>query len=60
MDLDLFHTAFDRGLYRSLGLSGGVFFGEEDFAGDRLVAGFGRRPAAEFAAVAPFGEHGRG
>ena len=59
VDLDLFHTAFDRGLYRSLGLSGGVFFGEEDFAGDRLVAGFGRRPAAEFAAAAPFGERGR-
>lgn len=59
VDLDRFHTAFDRSLYRSLGLTGAVFFGDEDFAADRLVTGFGRRPAGEFAADAPLSAAGR-
>ena len=59
VDLGRFHTAFDRDLYRSFGLSRAVFFGDEDFTEDRLVAGFGRRAAAEFAAEAPLGAAGR-
>ena len=59
IDLDLFHTAFDRDLYRSRGLQSGVFFGSEDFGDDRLVTGMGRRPAAEFAAETPLSEAGR-
>lgn len=59
VDLDLFHAAFDRNLYRSYGLGRAVFFGREDFGEDRLVAGYGSRPAAEFAADAPFSEAGR-
>ncbi len=59
VDLDLFHTAFDRGLYRSFGLSDAVFFGAEDFSEDRLVAGFGMLSAEEFAAAAPLSAAGR-
>ena len=59
VDLDLFHTAFDRDLYRSHGLQNAVFFGSEDFGEDRLVTGMGRRPAAEFAAAAPLSTAGR-
>ena len=59
VDLDLFHTAFDRDLYRSHGLQRAVFFGSEDFAEDRLVTGMGRRPAADFADAAPLTAAGR-
>ena len=59
VDLDLFFTAFDRDLYRSHQLQNAVFFGSEDFAEDRLVAGMGRRPAAEFAGSSPLSEAGR-
>ena len=59
VDLDLFYQAFDRDFYRSHGLNRGVFFGTEDFAADRLVAGYGSRPAAEFSAAAPFSPAGR-
>lgn len=59
VDLDLFHTAFDRDLYRSHGLQNGVFFGAEDFGEDRMVTGMGRRPAAEFAAATPLSATGR-
>ncbi len=59
VDLELFHTAFDRDFYRSRGLGRGVFFGREDFAEDRLVVGFGSRSAEEFAGDAPFSPQGR-
>lgn len=39
IDLKRFETAFDRNLYRSLGLTGGVFFDRESFGTDRLVRG---------------------
>ena len=39
VDLRRFDTAFDRNLYRSLGLRPGVYFDRETFGADRLVAG---------------------
>jgi spermidine dehydrogenase len=39
VDLRRFDTAFDRKLYRSLGLAQGVYFDRETFGVDRLVAG---------------------
>lgn len=39
VDVHRFDTAFDRKLYRSLGLTQGVFFDRETFGVDKLVAG---------------------
>jgi spermidine dehydrogenase len=39
VELSRFDTAFDRKLYRSLGLTQGVYFDRETFGVDRLVAG---------------------
>jgi spermidine dehydrogenase len=39
VDLKRFDTAFDRKLYRSLGLTQGVYFDREAFGVDKLVAG---------------------
>lgn len=39
VDIRRFDTAFDRGLYESLGLTHGVFFDRETFGTDKLVAG---------------------
>jgi spermidine dehydrogenase len=39
VELSRFDTAFDRKLYRSLGLTQGVYFDRESFGVDRLVAG---------------------
>jgi len=39
VETDLFYKAFDRGLYRSLGLSGSTFFDEETFGRDHLSVG---------------------
>ena len=39
VELKRFDTAFDRTLYRSLGLTQGVYFDRESFGVDRLVAG---------------------
>jgi spermidine dehydrogenase len=39
IDLRRFDTAFDRSLYRSLGLTPGVYFDRETFGVDKLVAG---------------------
>src|SRR6202167_2993235 len=39
VELGRFDTAFDRELYRSLGLTQGVYFDRESFGVDRLVAG---------------------
>lgn len=45
--------------YRELGMSAGMFFDRRTFGSDRLVAGFGQRPAADFFADAPLGEKAR-
>jgi spermidine dehydrogenase len=39
IDTDRFYEAFDRDLYRSLGLSGSTFFDEETFGKDYLAVG---------------------
>jgi spermidine dehydrogenase len=39
VDIARFETAFERGFYPSLGLSGGMFFGREAFGRDALVTG---------------------
>ena len=39
VELSRFDTAFDRKLYRSLGLTQGVYFDRETFGVDKLVAG---------------------
>jgi spermidine dehydrogenase len=39
VDIVRFETAFDRGLYSSLGLSRAIFFARESFGRDALVAG---------------------
>ena len=59
VDLEVFHTAFDRGLYPSLGLSSAVFFDREGFGEDRLVPGFGSLAWPEFAARTPLSERAR-
>jgi spermidine dehydrogenase len=59
IDLERFHSAFDRDLYRSLGLTEGVFFDKETFGVDRLVSGYRRLPWAEFAARTPLSETAR-
>jgi spermidine dehydrogenase len=41
VDVGQFESAFDRGLYSSLGLSRGVFFAREAFGRDALVPGDG-------------------
>jgi spermidine dehydrogenase len=56
VDVARFETAFDGELYRSLGLSRGVFFDRETFGRDLLVAGdaFSRRGNGRQPALAPF------
>ena len=39
VDIKRWNTAFDRKLYRSLGLTEGVYFDRETFGADKLVAG---------------------
>ena len=43
----------DHELYERFGLGRGVFFDRETWGEDRLVAGYGQRPAPEFFAQAP-------
>jgi spermidine dehydrogenase len=67
IELARFETAFDRGLYGSLGLSRGLFFAREAFGRDVLVAGsaggFGNdanvKPISELVALYPISEASR-
>ncbi len=71
VDIARFETAFERGLYPSLGLSRGVFFAREAFgrdvlvAGDQLttrpadLAGPAHRPADAFVAALPVSDAGK-
>jgi len=71
VDIARFETAFDRGLYPSLGLSRGVFFDRAAFGRDVLVAGDAlmtppaqlagatRRPSDAFLAALPLSDAGR-
>jgi spermidine dehydrogenase len=59
VDLTRFERAFDRGLYRGLGLMPGFFFDRETHGVDRLVAGLFERPWAEFLAATPLSEPAR-
>ncbi len=42
--------------YESMGMSSGFFFDKETFGGDKLVPGYSKIPAGEFAAQSPFSE----
>jgi spermidine dehydrogenase len=73
IDIGRFETAFDRRLYRSLGLSRAVFFGREAFGRDALVPGDtvglpegdsvrergDRRPPNAFVAAVPISDTGK-
>ena len=56
IDLKRFYTAFDQQLYDSMGLKRSVFFDAETFGTDRLAAGEGSMPWAEFLAQTPLTE----
>src|SRR3954470_15404466 len=66
VDITRFETAFERGLYPSLGLSRGTFFNREAFGRDVLVTGdpgsgegnarLGTKPLSEFVSAFPVAE----
>lgn len=56
VNLKRFYTAFDQKLYESLGLKRGVFFDQETFGTDRMVAGEGSLPWAEFLTRSPLSD----
>src|SRR5258707_7033624 len=66
VDIKRFETAFERGLYPSLGLSRGTFFNPEAFRRDALVTGdprggggnarLGTKPLSEFVSAFPIAE----
>ena len=59
IEVERYSEYADGELYASLGLSRGVFFDEETFGVDRLVAGEGERPWPEFLAETPLSEPAR-
>jgi len=59
IDVASYQRYVDRGLFKSLGLTRGTFFDREHFGEDRLVAGEGSIPWADFFAKAPLTEQAR-
>ncbi len=53
VDVSRYQTVLDSGLYKSLGLSGGMFFDKETFGADKLVVGSSRNASKEFLAQSP-------
>jgi spermidine dehydrogenase len=53
IDLQRFYSAYDRGFYRTRGMSQGMFFDRETFGRDHLAVGAGAAPWATVLAQAP-------
>jgi spermidine dehydrogenase len=56
IDVHRFYKYFDQAFDSSMGLTRGVFFDKETFGTDRLVAGRGKLPWAQFFAQTPLSE----
>lgn len=56
IQVETYRKYVDSGLFRSLGLTRGTFFDKEHFGEDRLVAGEGTIPWADFFAKTPMSE----
>ncbi len=59
IQVDSYSRYVNSGLFKSLGLARGTFFDKEHFGEDRLVAGEGSIPWAEFFAKAPMSDRAR-
>ena len=59
VDVQKFYRYYNQSLYPSLKMGSGIFFDRETFGEDRLVAGFGKIPHAEFFGKAPLSERAR-
>ncbi len=57
--VERFREYLNSGLYKSLGLTRGTFFDKEHFGEDRLVAGEGSIPWAEFFAKTPMSDQAK-